>query len=130
MAINGINSVSASFALQDYDSDALKAKLAAAAKGQSVASASKDSDEDEETRIVTRTQADGSQVIMIVQGDKVISERRIGGNPNEEGGETLSIQTETLTGTSQLQAGFADAKIDQYEAGNAIAAGLVFNAAV
>jgi hypothetical protein len=121
----GINSVSSTSS--DYSS--LKSALSAIAKGQQPATAgagANSSDDSEETRIVTRTQSDGSEIIMVMQGNKIISERKVGGDKDSENKSALSVNTQIAA--DQGSANAADAKIGQYEAGNAIAAGLVFNA--
>lgn len=132
MAITNIGSVQPFNSSQSYDSDTLKAKLAAMAKGQSISAAASNSsdDEEKETRIVTRTQSDGSQIIMVMQGDEVISERKVGGDSDSKNKVSTSVNTQILSGNSQISYNRDDAQISQYEAGNAIASGLVFNSAV
>ena len=89
------------------------AVTAASSSGKSGGSSSGSSD-DQKTTTLTRIAADGSMILIVMQGDTIISERKIAASSQSEGKDAKSAAI--------------DAKLDQFNAGADVPAGTLFSA--
>ena len=77
-------------------------------------SGSSGSKDDQKTTTLTRVQADGSMLLIVMQGDTIISERKIAAAGQSEAKDAKSASI--------------DAKLDQFNAGAEMPAGTLFSA--
>ena len=92
---------------------AVTAASSSSSSGKSGGSSSGSSD-DQKTTTFTRMAADGSMILIVMQGDTIISERKIAASNQSEAKDAKSAAI--------------DAKLDQFNAGADVPAGTLFSA--